>query len=90
MVWVEKIVFGDTAQEIPERADYSACYDFNMFVQLKDGQVLAAGKGIGEKEKGIELYWRLGIYNQHIISKWYKVYFGVQCMSFLLKNKMEK
>lgn len=55
MVWVEKIAFGDTAQEIPERADYSACYDFNMFVQLKDGQVLAAGKGIGEKEKGIEL-----------------------------------
>lgn len=55
MVWPEKIAFNSLEQELSDRMEYDTDYNFNMFVMLNDGTILAAGKGIGNKTKEIEV-----------------------------------
>lgn len=50
MVWVDRMCFNSPEQEIPEIWHYNTTYDFNMFVRMKDGTFMAAGKGLGDKE----------------------------------------
>ena len=52
MVWPEKIAFDSMELEIPETR-YDTTYRFNVFVLLKDGTILCAGKGLGTKVKQI-------------------------------------
>lgn len=54
MVWPERIGFNNIEKEISE-VSYNAEYHFNMFVQLRNGTVLAAGEGLGAKSKTIEI-----------------------------------
>lgn len=51
MVWPETIQWNSTKEAAVNSPEYRAEYVFNTFVQLKDGTMLAAGKGLGEKEK---------------------------------------
>lgn len=51
MVWPEKIEGNSALKEIPEQMSYGTDYLFNTFVQLKDGTILAAGRGLGESQK---------------------------------------
>lgn len=55
MVWPEKISFESMESEISEIVRYDTTYHFNVFVQLKDGTILGAGKGLGNKEKQIDV-----------------------------------
>lgn len=48
MVWPEQIELNSPLEDIPERMTYETQYDFNTFVQLKDGNTLAAGHRLGE------------------------------------------
>lgn len=50
MVWPEKVAFESTEKEIPDFMRYNTTYDFNVFVKMENGRILAAGEGIGEKE----------------------------------------
>ena len=51
MVWVDRMCFNSPEQEIPEIWHYNTTYDFNMFVRMKDGTFMAAGKGIKKNFK---------------------------------------
>lgn len=50
MVWVDRMCFNSPEQEIPERWHYNTRYEFNTFVKMKDGTLMASGKGVGGKE----------------------------------------
>ncbi|MDE7046111.1 MAG: hypothetical protein K2O97_14115, partial [Acetatifactor sp.] len=54
MVWPERIGFDNVEKEISEDL-YFPEYDFNLFVQLRDGTILAAGEGLGERSKTIDI-----------------------------------
>lgn len=54
MVWPERVGFNNVEKEISEDLYYPQ-YNFNLFVQLRDGTILAAGEGLGEKSKTIEI-----------------------------------
>ncbi len=68
MVWSEKIEGNSILQEIPEQMSYGTDYLFNTFVQLKDGTILAAGRGIGEERKNIALTGDLKVKTTYIYS----------------------
>ena len=53
MVWPEKIAFGSIEEKLPEIGRYDTTYHFNMFVQLQDGTMMAAGENLSDKEKTI-------------------------------------
>ena len=53
MVWPEKISFDSIEEVLLEIGRYDTTYDFNMFVQLQDGTMMAAGENLGDKEKTI-------------------------------------
>lgn len=55
MVWVDEIGFNSSENGIPEMEDYSTEYIMNTFVQLENGEILAAGQNLGTKEKTIGL-----------------------------------
>ncbi len=55
MVWPEKIELNSVLEEIPEYMSYETVYQFNTFVQLNDGVIVAAGRGLGESEKAISI-----------------------------------
>lgn len=51
MVWPEKIEQNSIMEDIPEQMSYDTTYEFNSFVLLENGTIMAAGHRIGEKEK---------------------------------------
>ncbi|MCM1326875.1 MAG: hypothetical protein NC094_12240 [Bacteroidales bacterium] len=53
MVWTERIDARGTGQGIYDTSTLTAKYDFNVFAQLKDGTMLAAGRDLGSLEKTI-------------------------------------
>jgi hypothetical protein len=55
MVWVERIDSRGSEQEIYDTSVRRNQYGFNIFVQLKDGTFLAAGKDLGNSQKTIEV-----------------------------------
>ena len=55
MVWPEKISFDSTEDDLLEIGRYDTTYHFNMFVQLQDGTMMAAGANLGDKEKTIAI-----------------------------------
>lgn len=55
MVWPDEIKFNSIETEIPEIMDYSTSYRMNVFVQLENGDILAAGQGIGNQQRTIGL-----------------------------------
>ena len=55
MVWPDEIRFNSIETEIPERMDYSTTYLMNMFAQLENGDILAAGQEIGDQQRTIGL-----------------------------------
>lgn len=55
MVWPERMAFSDSRTAIPEFASYNTSYNNNLFVQLKDGTLLACGLDLGTKTKTIQL-----------------------------------
>lgn len=55
MVWVERIDSRGSEQEIYDTSVRRTQYGFNIFVQLKDGTFLAAGKDLGNSQKTIEV-----------------------------------
>lgn len=54
MVWPERIFFDNTENEISKVYD-GTDYSFNVFVQLQDGTILAAGEGLGTQSKTLEI-----------------------------------
>lgn len=55
MVWVEKIDERGVNNEYRIDGHYKNVYNFNIFALLKDGTVLAAGEGIGNEVKTIQV-----------------------------------
>lgn len=55
MVWVEKIDERGVNNEYRIDGHYKNVYNFNIFALLKDGTVLAAGEGIGNEAKTIQV-----------------------------------
>ena len=55
MVWVDRMCFNSPNREIPEIWHYNTTYDFNMFVRMKDGTFMAAGKGLGTRKQRLSL-----------------------------------
>lgn len=55
MVWPEKVELNSIRDDLPENPEYRAEYVFNTFVQLKDGTLLAAGRGLGDQVRTIGL-----------------------------------
>lgn len=55
MVWVERMDSRGMGQGIYDTRVRTTRYDFNVFAQLNDGTMMAAGKDLGNKEKTIEL-----------------------------------
>lgn len=55
MVWVERIDCRGTEEHIIDNSVRATGYDFNLFIQLNDGTVMAAGKDLGKKQKTIEV-----------------------------------
>ena len=55
MVWPEKISFDSIEEDLPEIGRYDTTYHFNMFVQMQDGTMMAAGQNLGNKEKTIAI-----------------------------------
>ena len=55
MVWPEKISFDSTEEDLLEIGRYDTTYLFNMFVQMQDGTMMAAGANLGDKEKTIAI-----------------------------------
>lgn len=55
MVWVEEVTFNSVETDIPEVVEYDTVYDFNTFVQLKDGTMMASGLNLGDEERKIEV-----------------------------------
>lgn len=55
MVWVERMDSRGTGQGIYDTRVRTTRYDFNVFAQLNDGTMMAAGKDLGNKKKTIEL-----------------------------------
>ena len=53
MVWPEQMAFSDKATEIEWVYRYNTTYWDNLFVERKDGTLLACGRNIGEKERTI-------------------------------------
>ena len=55
MVWVERINNRGFEQGVYDTSKHRNKYNFNVFVQLKDGTFLAAGKDLGNMQKTIEV-----------------------------------
>lgn len=55
MVWPEKIDMRGLNHEYRIDSYYRNVYNFNIFAILNDGTIMAAGKGIGDKQKTIGL-----------------------------------
>lgn len=55
MVWPERMMFQDSRTEMPEFMTYNTSYNDNLFVQLKDGTLLACGLELGDKARTIQL-----------------------------------
>lgn len=53
MVWPETLQFGDVGTEIPDFMRYDSSYNFNTFVELQDGTVMACGANLGDQTKTI-------------------------------------
>lgn len=68
MVWPDEIKINSVETEIPEMMDYSTTYPMNMFVQLENGDILAAGQGIGDKQRTIGLTGDLAEESTHTYS----------------------
>lgn len=51
MVWPEKIEYSSTFESFSSSGDALSSYPYNTFVQLQNGDILAAGLGLGEQEK---------------------------------------
>ena len=68
MVWPEKMSFGSIEEELPEIGRYDTTYYFNMFVQLQDGTMMAAGENLGDKEKTIAITGDLPYSSTHAYS----------------------
>ena len=48
-------MFQDSRTEMPEFMTYNTSYNDNLFVQLKDGTLLACGLELGDKARTIQL-----------------------------------
>lgn len=68
MVWVEKIDERGVNNEYRIDGHYKNVYNFNIFVLLKDGTVLAAGEGIGNEVKTIQVTGDLEEASTHMYS----------------------
>ena len=68
MVWPEKIALGSIEEELPEFGRYDTTYHFNIFVQMQDGTMMAAGENLGDKEKTIDLTGDLPYSSTHTYS----------------------
>ena len=68
MVWPVKIAFGSIEEKLPEIGRYDTTYLFNMFVQLRDGTMLAAGENLGDKDKVIAVTGDLPYSSAHTYS----------------------
>ena len=55
MIWIEKIEDGRMEHEDLDVTKENTLYSFNLFAQLRDGTMLAAGKDLDGKKKAIEL-----------------------------------
>ncbi len=55
MVWIDRIAFGNIETQLPSKLYHDTSYIFNVFVQMEDGTMMAAGENLGNKEKEIEL-----------------------------------
>ncbi len=68
MVWVEQLMLNSPEKRIPDPMSYDTVYDFNIFVQQRDGIMLAAGEGIGTKEKQCMISGDLQYATEHVYS----------------------
>lgn len=68
MVWIDEIKFNSIEKEIPERMDFSTVYRMNVFVELENGEIMAAGQNIGTQTKTIGLTGDLSEVTTHTYS----------------------
>lgn len=68
MVWIDEIKFNSIEKEIPERMDFSTDYVMNVFVELENGEIMAAGQNIGTQTKTIGLTGDLSEVTTHTYS----------------------
>ncbi len=68
MVWVEKIDERGVNNEYRIDSHYKNVYNFNIFAILNDGTVLAAGEGIGNEAKTIQVTGDLEEASTHMYS----------------------
>lgn len=69
MVWPEQIIFNSSEEDIPDMAVSETAYIFNTFALLNDGTIMAAGKGLGDKEKTIAITGDLEFETTHTYSE---------------------
>lgn len=55
MVWPETIEFDSASDELTYSGDHRTDYIFNTFVLMENGDILSAGKNLGEQEKTVSL-----------------------------------
>ena len=55
MVWPETAEFDSASDELTYSGDHRTDYIFNTFVLMENGDILSAGKNLGEQEKTISL-----------------------------------
>lgn len=55
MVWLEKIEFSSLDEYLMPSSNFASTYPFNSFVQLDNGDILAAGRDLGENKKTVSL-----------------------------------
>ena len=58
MVWLENLEFDTTNLNWSENMimDYNNHYDYNTFIQRRDGNLMACGIGLGKEKKTVEIY----------------------------------